>query len=168
MIFVCFLVVLLVSCLKTNNDAEAVYKYDNYLETPPSIRVLLHNDIKEIQIEINQPFSISDFKSNEILADKVSLKKSVMYLNSGDFRTRPLTSDSTYNTPTAFVKANGSTSDKVFQISEFSLKANTAKTFKRKQWFKELSTRKHYHGKHTITLIINGDKKESIRLMLKK
>ena len=107
LIFVCFLVVLLVSCLKTNNDAEAVYKYDNYLKTPPSIRVLLHNDIKEIQIEINQPFSISDFKSDEILADRVSLKKSVMYLNSGDFRTRPLTSDSTHNAPTTFVKANG-------------------------------------------------------------
>ena len=66
----------------------------------------------------------------------------------------------------AFVKANGSTSNKVFQISELTLKANSSKNFKRKQWFKELSTRKHYPGKHKITLVINGDEKEEISLML--
>ncbi|MGB0881576.1 MAG: hypothetical protein ACPGSO_01395, partial [Vicingaceae bacterium] len=66
----------------------------------------------------------------------------------------------------AFVKANGSTSNKVFQLSEFSLKANTQKHFKRKQWFKELSTRKHYPGEHKITLVINGDEKDEIELNL--
>jgi 3-methyladenine DNA glycosylase AlkC len=66
----------------------------------------------------------------------------------------------------AFVKANGSTSPKVFQISEFSLKANSSKWFIRKQWFKELSTRKHYPGKHTIRIVINGDEKNEISLML--
>jgi len=66
----------------------------------------------------------------------------------------------------AFVKANGSTSDKVFQISEFSLTPNKQKHFKRKQWFKELTTRKHYTGKHQITLVINGDEKSGIGLML--
>ena len=110
LIFVCFLVAVLVSCLKTNNNADAVYKYDNYLKTPPNIRVLLHNNIKEIQIEINQPYSIADFKSNEILVGRENLKKSVMYFKSGDFRTRLLTSDSTNNTPTTFVKANGNVS----------------------------------------------------------
>jgi 3-methyladenine DNA glycosylase AlkC len=65
-----------------------------------------------------------------------------------------------------FAKANGSTSPKVFQISEFSLEANSSKCFSRKQWFKELSTRKHYPGKHTITLVINGDEKEEISLLL--
>ena len=64
------------------------------------------------------------------------------------------------------MKANESTSDKVFQISTFSLKANSSQHIKRKQWFKELSTRKHYPGKHKITLIVNGDKKKSIELML--
>jgi len=110
LIFVFFLAVLLVSCLNTNNSAEDVYRYDNYLKTPPNIRVLLHSNIKEIQIEINQPYSISDFKSNEILADRENLKKSVMYLKSGDFRTRPLSSDSIHKTPTTFVKANGNVS----------------------------------------------------------
>ena len=107
LIFVCFLVALLVSCFNTNNNAEAVYSYDNYLKTPPKIRVLLHNNIKEIQIEINQPYSVSDFKSDEILADRVNLKKSVLYLKSGDFRTRSLSSESTHNAPTTFIKADG-------------------------------------------------------------
>lgn len=66
----------------------------------------------------------------------------------------------------AFVKANGTTSNKVFQLSEFTLKAKTQKHFKRKQWFKELSTRKHYPGEHRITLVINGDEKSEIKLML--
>jgi stage II sporulation protein D len=72
--------------------------------------VLLHNNIKEIQIEINQPYNISDFKSDEILVGREKLKKSVIYLKSGDFRTRPLTSDSAHNAPTTFVKANGNVS----------------------------------------------------------
>jgi stage II sporulation protein D len=110
LIFVCFLVALLVSCLNTNNNAEAVYRYDNYLKTPPNIRVLLHDNINEIQIEINQPYSISDFKSDEILADRENLIKSVLYLKSGDFITIPLTSESTHNAPTTFVKANGNIS----------------------------------------------------------
>jgi 3-methyladenine DNA glycosylase AlkC len=65
-----------------------------------------------------------------------------------------------------YVKANGSTSGKVFQISEFSLKANSQKLFKRKQWFKQLSTRKHYAGIHKITLIINGDEKNAINVSI--
>jgi 3-methyladenine DNA glycosylase AlkC len=65
-----------------------------------------------------------------------------------------------------YVKANNKTSGKIFQLSEFSLNKKSNKSFKRKQWFKELSTRKHYPGKHIITLIINGDEKEKITLTL--
>ena len=62
----CFLsIALFVSCLSPGNNAEAVYKYDNYLKNPPDIRVLLHDNIKEVQIEINQPYSILDFKIME-------------------------------------------------------------------------------------------------------
>lgn len=68
----------------------------------------------------------------------------------------------------AFVKANGSTSNKVFQVSEFALKTNAKKYFKRNQWFKELSTRNHYPREHKITLVINGDEKDNITLELNK
>jgi 3-methyladenine DNA glycosylase AlkC len=67
-----------------------------------------------------------------------------------------------------FVKANGSSSGKVFQLSEFELKPKTQKAFKRKQWFKELSTRKHYPGKHKISLIVNGDEKTTCSIKLLK
>ena len=110
LVFVFLSIALLVSCLSTDNNAEAVYKYDNYLKSPPNIRVLLQDNIKEIQIEINQPFSISDFRSNELLANRANLIKSVMFLKSGNFRTRPLTPDSTHNAATTFVKANGNVS----------------------------------------------------------
>lgn len=66
----------------------------------------------------------------------------------------------------AFVKANRTTSNKVFQLSEFTLAANAQKHFKRKQWFKELSTRKHYPGEHKITVVINGDEKSEVSLSL--
>jgi len=110
LVFVFLSIALLVSCLSPGNNAEAVYKYDNYLENPPDIRVLLHDNIKEVQIEINQPYSILDFKNNRMLANRANLVKSVIYLKSGEFRTRPLTSDSIHNASTTFVKANGNVS----------------------------------------------------------
>ena len=66
-----------------------------------------------------------------------------------------------------YIRSNNSTSKKIFQLSEFSLNPKSEKTMKRKQWFKELSTRKHYAGKHKITIIVNGDKKASTILILK-
>lgn len=65
-----------------------------------------------------------------------------------------------------YVKANKSTSGKVFQISEFTLKPQSQKSFTRKQWFKQLTTRVHYPGNHKITLIINGDEKASTEVNL--
>ena len=65
-----------------------------------------------------------------------------------------------------YQKANGSTSGKIFQLSEFTLKPEKFRSFKRKQWFRELSTRKHYPGEHRITLILNGDEKTSISLLI--
>jgi len=65
-----------------------------------------------------------------------------------------------------FVKANNSTSGKVFHISEFNLAPNSSKPLKRKQWFKNLTTRKHYPGSHKITIIVNGDEKSDIILIL--
>lgn len=58
-----------------------------------------------------------------------------------------------------YVKLNGTSSSKVFQISEFSLQKNAVKHFKRKQWFKQLTTRIHYVGIHNITIVVNGDEK---------
>jgi len=61
-----------------------------------------------------------------------------------------------------FVKKNGKTSPKVFQISETKLAADVTKMHTKKHSFKDLSTRKHYPGTHAITLITNGVERETL------
>lgn len=100
------LIALLVSCLSTSKKTEAVFKYDKYLKNPPDIRVLLQKDVKETEIEISYPYSISDLDSNKTLASRTNLPKSVIYLESGEFRTRPLSSHSTSEASATFVKTN--------------------------------------------------------------
>ncbi len=55
-----------------------------------------------------------------------------------------------------FVKANGSQSRKVFQLSEKGFDKGEH-TFKRKQDFRNLTTRKHYAGTHRLVIIVNGE-----------
>ena len=55
-----------------------------------------------------------------------------------------------------YVKANGKRNRKIFQISQMTINENTKKEYSRKHSFENLSTRKHYPGTHTITLIVNG------------
>ena len=55
-----------------------------------------------------------------------------------------------------FVKSNGKRNRKIFKISEVSLKENEKRFYLKKHSFADASTRKHYPGIHTITLIVNG------------
>ena len=55
-----------------------------------------------------------------------------------------------------YVKSNGKRNRKIFQISESSIKKGEKKNYDRKHSFEDLSTRKHYGGVHSITLIVNG------------
>ena len=55
-----------------------------------------------------------------------------------------------------FVRANGKSNRKIFQISEITLKENEKKSYSKKHSFAEITTRKYYPGTHTITLIVNG------------
>lgn len=55
-----------------------------------------------------------------------------------------------------YVKANGKRSQKIFQISQISLKPNQTKAYRKIHSFADLSSRKHYPGIHSITLIVNG------------
>ncbi len=104
--FIFLLIVVLVSCLSTETNTGAVYKYDKYLKTQPDIRVLLQKDVKEMEIEISHPYSITDLDSNKILASRTNLPKSVIFLRSGEFRIRPQSSHSTSKGSTTFVKTN--------------------------------------------------------------
>ncbi len=66
-----------------------------------------------------------------------------------------------------YVKANGRTSGKVFQIREATLPPG-AHEFTAKLSFADLSTRKHYPGEHRITLTVNGVEKAETAIVLKK
>lgn len=54
-----------------------------------------------------------------------------------------------------YLKSNGSHNKKRFMVSQNYINSKT-KTFFKKQQFKNLTTRKHYLGKHYLTIIING------------
>ena len=61
-----------------------------------------------------------------------------------------------------YVKANGKRNRKIFQISEISLKKNEKKSYVKNHSFADLSTRKHYPGIHSITLIVNGAERKKL------
>lgn len=55
-----------------------------------------------------------------------------------------------------YMKANGKRTRKIFKISEPSLRKNKIKLYSKTHSFADSSTRKHYPGIHSITLIVNG------------
>ena len=61
-----------------------------------------------------------------------------------------------------YVKANGGRSRKIFQISELSFKENGKKPYTKNHSFADASTRRHYPGTHSITLIVNGTERGSL------
>ncbi len=67
-----------------------------------------------------------------------------------------------------YVKANGKCSRKIFQLSDTVLKANQSKTYTKNHAFADLSSRKHYPGVHSITLIVNGTERRTLEFELTK
>jgi len=65
-----------------------------------------------------------------------------------------------------FVKANGSTSRKVFKVGERQYAAGEAARIERRHRFTDFSTRKHYAGAHRIAVIVNGVERASRTLRL--
>ncbi len=58
-----------------------------------------------------------------------------------------------------YVKATGKTSEKVFQLKEKAFKPGEYH-IEKKIDFKQLTTRKHHPGKHKLTIVVNGERKE--------
>lgn len=57
-----------------------------------------------------------------------------------------------------YLKSNQKHNKKIFMISQNEIKT-TSKSFLKKQSFKNMTTRKHYTGKHYISILINGEEK---------
>ncbi|WP_297441883.1 DNA alkylation repair protein [Sulfurimonas sp.] len=64
-----------------------------------------------------------------------------------------------------YLKANKTHKRKVFMISQNEVK-EFSKSFTKKQSFKNLTTRKHYAGKHYISILINGEEKVRSEFLL--
>ncbi len=58
-----------------------------------------------------------------------------------------------------FMKANGKLSKKIFQLKEKIYPGGLQEAFKKKQHFKNLTTRKHYAGTHKLSIVVNGVEK---------
>ncbi len=65
-----------------------------------------------------------------------------------------------------YVKANGKTTRKIFQISERLFVENEICTYQKQLSFKDLTTRKHYCGIHNIAIIVNGVEQASLSFNL--
>jgi 3-methyladenine DNA glycosylase AlkC len=55
-----------------------------------------------------------------------------------------------------FVKSNGKASPKVFKLKELDLAPRETVTLSKKVSLKEMTTRKHYPGRHVVDVVING------------
>lgn len=55
-----------------------------------------------------------------------------------------------------FVKASGKSSPKVFKLKAVELPVCGAQTFRKTISLAELTTRKHYAGRHVVEVLING------------
>ena len=58
----------------------------------------------------------------------------------------------------AYVTSTGKTSTRIFKISERTLPPQAALHVRRKQSFRDLTTRKHFKGQHQLYIIANGKK----------
>ena len=57
-----------------------------------------------------------------------------------------------------YVKGNGSTSAKVFKLKALTLPGKACERVARSQQIKELTTRRHYAGKHAVHVMVNGER----------
>jgi 3-methyladenine DNA glycosylase AlkC len=58
-----------------------------------------------------------------------------------------------------YITSTGKTSLKVFKIGEYTVEPAEVVQIKRKQSFKDFTTRKHYKGKHRLSILVNGREK---------
>ena len=61
-----------------------------------------------------------------------------------------------------YMKASGTTTKKIFKVTENTFEPNRSYTITRKQSFKDMTTRKHYPGQHHLAIVVNGVEKSKI------
>ncbi|MGE7115041.1 DNA alkylation repair protein [Lysinibacillus sp. NPDC047702] len=116
--------------LLRKGDSEVLLLFG--FETSPDIAV--HNlSLEKDSLAIEQTLSFSfSIQSNTFVPQKLRVEYAI-----------------------DFVKANGSTSRKLFKVTE-RIFDKESRLYVRRHSFKDLTTRKHYPGKHKLTVVING------------
>ncbi|HYG52211.1 MAG TPA: DNA alkylation repair protein [Flavobacteriales bacterium] len=66
-----------------------------------------------------------------------------------------------------YMKANGKQNRKLFKVTENTYAPKKEHVFKRNHSFADLTTRKHYAGKHKLAIVVNGQELASTEFMLK-
>ncbi len=66
-----------------------------------------------------------------------------------------------------YVKSAGHSAKKVFKLKAFTLGAGEHQSLKREQHIRELTTRKHYPGRHVVHVLVNGEKLGSAEFELR-
>lgn len=66
-----------------------------------------------------------------------------------------------------YIKANGKQKQKIFKLSEISLKEKEQKTYVKNHSFADVSVRKHYPGLHSIALFVNGVEQGTLDFQVK-
>ena len=93
------------------------------------------------------------------------LKVTPAVINLGERITLSFTLESTAATPQKlvvdyaidYVKSAGHSAAKVFKLKAFTLGVGEHHNIRREQLIRELTTRKHYPGKHVVHVLINGE-----------
>jgi 3-methyladenine DNA glycosylase AlkC len=67
-----------------------------------------------------------------------------------------------------YVKSAGHSASKVFKLKAFTLGAGEHHAISRGQHIRELTTRKHYPGKHAVHVLVNGERLGSVEFELEK
>jgi 3-methyladenine DNA glycosylase AlkC len=65
-----------------------------------------------------------------------------------------------------FLTSSKKRSTKIFRVTERILKPNEVVAFSRRHSFKNLTTRKHFPGKHSLTIVVNGQNAKSVNFQL--
>jgi 3-methyladenine DNA glycosylase AlkC len=66
-----------------------------------------------------------------------------------------------------FVKSNGTANRKLFKITETDCAPGAELSYTRRHSFHDLTTRKHYSGKHIIAIVVNGKELGRTELLLR-
>lgn len=137
---------------------------ERYLPDANAARTKLLKHASRSLIKQGHPGTLALWGAGEIVAARVDFELSAPQLNLGEALGLVITVESTAKQSQKLlldyvvhhVKANGSTSPKVFKGWVLELQPGEIKQLRKTHWFKPITTRRYFSGTHRVELIGNG------------